>query len=160
MSEENKHLNTLQDIKQMMERSSRFISLSGLSGIAAGACALAASIYTWPLMASLKANGYDYLQMTFETGLEFQSQLLIIGGVTFISALSGAFIFTYLRSEKAGVPVLGTTGKRLLWNTALPLTVGSFVVFRLLQLGLVGLIAPTCLLFYWGWLSSMPANTR
>ena len=41
MVEQNQQtLDTLQDIKRMMERSSRFISLSGLSGIAAGICAL------------------------------------------------------------------------------------------------------------------------
>lgn len=40
MDEQLRHLDTLKDIKQMMERSSRFISLSGLSGIAAGVCAL------------------------------------------------------------------------------------------------------------------------
>src|SRR3954451_5288894 len=40
MDEHLQHLDTLKDIKRMMERSSRFISLSGLSGIAAGLCAL------------------------------------------------------------------------------------------------------------------------
>jgi len=148
MTEKNEHLNTLHDIKQMMERSSRFISLSGLSGIAAGACALAASVYTWRLLASLKDSGNDYRQLAFETGSELRGQLFIVGGVTFIAALTGAFIFTYLRSEKTGVPVWGTVAKRLLWNTAIPLLVGGFVVIRLLQEGLAGLIAPTCLLFY------------
>ena len=41
MNEQNQPgIETIQDIKRMMERSSRFISLSGLSGIAAGTCAL------------------------------------------------------------------------------------------------------------------------
>ena len=40
MKEDQQSLQDLQHIKQMMERSSRFISLSGLSGIAAGVCAL------------------------------------------------------------------------------------------------------------------------
>ena len=40
MNESEKLSSELHDIKQMMERSSRFISLSGLSGIAAGVCAL------------------------------------------------------------------------------------------------------------------------
>ena len=40
MSDKNQHLETLKDIKMIMEKSSRFISLSGLSGIAAGICAL------------------------------------------------------------------------------------------------------------------------
>ena len=38
---EQQPLEELQHIKRMMERSSRFISLSGLSGIAAGICAIA-----------------------------------------------------------------------------------------------------------------------
>lgn len=41
MNDQQQSLQELQHIKQMMERSSRFISLSGLSGIAAGVCALA-----------------------------------------------------------------------------------------------------------------------
>ena len=36
-------LEEVKDIKRLMERSSRFISLSGLSGVAAGVCALAGS---------------------------------------------------------------------------------------------------------------------
>ena len=40
MLEQDQSLQDLQHIKKMMERSSRFISLSGLSGIAAGVCAL------------------------------------------------------------------------------------------------------------------------
>ncbi|MEZ4919284.1 MAG: hypothetical protein R2792_09275 [Saprospiraceae bacterium] len=40
MNEKEKHLAQLADIRTMMERSSRFISLSGLSGIWAGCCAL------------------------------------------------------------------------------------------------------------------------
>ena len=148
MTDNNEHLDSLHDIRQMMERSSRFISLSGLSGIAAGTCALAASIYTWRLLASLKTHGYDYRQLAFETGSELQWQLLVIGGVTFVAALTGVFIFTYLRSEKKGIPIWGTTAKRLLWNTAIPLLAGGFVVIRLLQEGLAGLIAPACLLFY------------
>src|SRR5215471_5162005 len=39
-SQANESLETLQDIRRMMERSSRFISLSGLSGVSAGVCAL------------------------------------------------------------------------------------------------------------------------
>jgi hypothetical protein len=148
MTDKNEHLDTLHDIKEMMERSSRFISLSGLSGIAAGACALAASIYTWRMMISLKAQGYDYRQMAFETGTELRTQLIRIGCITFMAALAGAFTFTYLRSQSTHVPVWGTAARRLLWNTMIPLVVGAFVVIRLLQAGLGGLIAPTCLLFY------------
>lgn len=47
MDSHNKHLETLSEIRSLMERSSRFISLSGLSGVAAGVFALigAAAVY-------------------------------------------------------------------------------------------------------------------
>lgn len=148
MDENKEHLSALQDIREMMEKSSRFISLSGLSGMAAGCCALAASAYTWQWMVALKRDGYHYRQMAYQTGSEMQKELLLVGATTFLAALASAFLFTYLRSQKTGVPIWGNSAKRLLWNTAIPLLVGGFVVFRLLQEGLAGLIAPTCLLFY------------
>lgn len=40
------------------------------------------------------------------------------------------------------------TSRRLVWNTMIPLIIGGFVVLRLLNLGLAGLVAPSCLLFY------------
>ena len=61
MEQKEELVSTLQDIKKMMERSSRFISLSGLSGIAAGICALlgAAAAYT-----VIKNAGYSPLDYT------------------------------------------------------------------------------------------------
>src|SRR4051812_30924846 len=50
MLSKNEQLDTLQDIKQMMERSSRFISLSGWSGIAAGVCALAGAAWAYSVI--------------------------------------------------------------------------------------------------------------
>jgi hypothetical protein len=57
-------LETLQDIKQMMERSSRFISLSGLSGVAAGCCAL---VGAWMAYDVINRSPYSY--STEEAGI-------------------------------------------------------------------------------------------
>jgi hypothetical protein len=148
MEEKNTHLDTLQDIRQMMERSSRFISLSGLSGIGAGICALGGAYYTWQLVIEEKAKGLNYRQLAFEAGSEVQNSLLLIGGFTFLAALIVAFTFTYIRSIKTGTAVWGSTARRLLWNTAIPLIVGGVVTIRFVEWGYGGLVAPTCLLFY------------
>jgi hypothetical protein len=149
MSGKNEHLDALHDIKQMMERSSRFISLSGLSGIAAGICALVAAYYTSGL---LETHGlYDstfHRILEVEAGSGLRQKLVLTGAVTFLASLLLAFIFTYIRSRKTGVPVWGTTAQRLMWNTAVPLVVGGIVVIRLLDAGLTGLIGPFCLIFY------------
>ena len=148
MEDKNVHLDTLQDIKQMMERSSRFISLSGLSGIGAGICALGGAVFTWRLMASERALGANYRQLAFETGNNVQHSLLLIGAATFVAALVVSFVFTYMRSVKTGTAIWGTTARRLLWNTMIPLLVGGIVTIRFIQWGYGGLVAPTCLLFY------------
>ena len=153
MSEEQQSLKELQHIKQMMERSSRFISLSGLSGIAAGICAL---IGAWLAhdyvmghrdfiinrsLAEQQAADADYT-------IIFNTWLFWIAVGTFIAALVSAFLFTWIKSKKQGVPLWGTTAKRLLVNVSVPLIVGGIFLFHLVHFGTFGLIAPGCLLFY------------
>src|SRR6187402_366701 len=88
MNEQQQPLEDLQHIKQMMERSSRFISLSGLSGIAAGICAL---VGTW-LAAQMIKNYYgSYDSRGFFSGDDFSRlkiKLLILAGLVF----AGAFL--------------------------------------------------------------------
>lgn len=145
MDEQQQSLATLKDIKRMMERSSRFISLSGLSGISAGLCALGGA---WLAHEKIKSwlTGHPTYLTRGETGLIFD--LMLIAGFTFVAAFISAFIFTYLRSRKNNTPVWGATTWRLLWNTMIPLIVGGLFMLRLLQLGQYELIAPGCLLFY------------
>jgi hypothetical protein len=144
-------LEALQDIKKMMERSSRFISLSGWSGVSAGVAALAGA---WLAQGEMKEfygviRGRRSNSDLVGSSVELLSlQLIRIAVVVFIAALVSAFLFTYLRSRKTGVPVWGVSAQRLMWNTILPLATGGFVIIRLLQVGSYGLVAPCCLIFY------------
>ena len=54
-----KHQEDLVHIRSMMERSSRFISLSGLSGVFAGLSALLGGVYVYQLF---KVNGIEYFE--------------------------------------------------------------------------------------------------
>ncbi|TDW99444.1 hypothetical protein [Dinghuibacter silviterrae] len=138
------HLDTLKDIRNMMERSGRFISLSGWSGIAAGSWALAG--------AYLASREFRYLrggEIDWTVGLaHLRARLMVMGLCIFVGALASAFAFTYARSRKQGVPIWGSAARRLLWNTMLPMLAGGVLVLRLLYLELGGLVAPVCLLFY------------
>lgn len=153
MIEHDQSLKTLQDIKSMMERSSRFISLSGLSGISAGVCALIGAYVAYPYvfghkdyvinadLAIIQAFDNDY-------SIIFNTYLFWIAAITFLAALISSFIFTYLKSRKQGLPIWGKTAKRLLFNVSIPLIVGAIFLFKLLQFGTFGLVAPGCLIFY------------
>ncbi len=148
MDEQLESLEALRDIKRMMERSSRFISLSGLSGIAAGLCALggawaAHSRFNCWLTGDCGKNADAY---TIETGLAWD--LVVIAFVTFAAAFAFAFLFTLLRTRKTGIPLFGKATWRLMWNTVIPLAAGGLFCLRMMQLGVYGLVAPGCLVFY------------
>jgi len=141
MNEQETSLRELRHIKKMMEQSSRFISLSGLSGIVAGLCALAGA---WFATRSISAYAHGG-QLNYDTLI---SQLVFIAACVLACAFVFAFIFTYLRAKKTGVSIWGNTTYRMLFNLAVPLVAGGFFVLRILQMDHVFLIAPTCLLFY------------
>lgn len=148
MDKQQQPLDDLQHIKKMMERSSRFISLSGLSGIAAGVCALAGAWFaSQKINCWVKGDCQLSLLMTSD-GYKLINDLFWIATITFLAAFVSAFIFTYLRSKKNGTPMWGTTTVRLFWNMVIPITVGGIFLIRMMQLGEYQLVAPGCLIFY------------
>src|SRR6476469_550177 len=147
MDEHLQHLDTLKDIKRMMERSSRFISLSGLSGIAAGVCAL---IGAW-LANNVIHNDAQYGSRSevqelrhvhnanLENGPDLQAYLnntlIQIALGVLIAALLLGFLFTYLRSRKTNTPIWGDTAKRLLISISIPMLVGGIFLLKLIDNG-------------------------
>jgi hypothetical protein len=152
MATENEHIRALEEIKQMMDRGSRFVSLSGWSGIAAGICALAA---TWQAGKYFNDYGISKNQSVAKSNhaadgnlLQLHPDLLILAVTTFIAAFFFSFLFTWLRSRKTGLPIWGFTARKVIISVAVPMAVGALFIWRITDLGAYGLIAPACLLFY------------
>lgn len=155
MNSNNAHLDTLKDIKEMMERSSRFISLSGFSGIAAGLSALVGAWFAYTTIQEQTNAGisirsaYTVLEPeTIDITTILSSKLVIIAITTFVVAFISSFFFTYLRSKKTNTPIWGKTAQRLLVNVMIPMLVGGLFILKLIEFGNYGLIAPACLIFY------------
>jgi hypothetical protein len=149
-----KNLDALQDIRKMMERSSRFISLSGWSGISAGICAL---IGAWVGNSMISQYQFENSSVYTEMRGEYifrdsiyllQNKLLLLAVCVFITAAVTAFIFTYFKSKRDGIAIWGKSAQRLMWNTILPLIAGGLLILRLVSLQQYLLIAPVCLIFY------------
>jgi hypothetical protein len=145
MEKENEHLQALSEIRSMMERSSRFISLSGLSGVFAGVFALIGAFLAMDKFEhateSYRAVGGEEL-----IGLTFYF-FEIAGAVLFSSLLVGTLL-TIRNSKRKGIPVWDSTAKRLLINLAIPLIAGGLFCLALLYHGIIGLVAPATLIFY------------
>ena len=153
MSYQQQSIEDLQHIKKMMERSSRFISLSGLSGISAGVCALIGAWLAYPYVLGYKeyiidVNAALAQAMAQDYSIILNTWLFWIAAGTFFAALISAFIFTWIKSKKEGIPLWGKAAKRLSINISIPLIVGAVFLFKLIHFGTFGLVAPGCLIFY------------
>jgi hypothetical protein len=152
MTSQHQSLDTLQDIKRMMERSSRFISLSGWSGVSAGICALTGAWLAHERLKGLygtRVPGYNAGRgAEISEHVSVLNDLVLIGICTFVAAVISSFFFTWIRSRKQRTPLWDRTVQRLMWNTVLPLGIGGLVILRCLQLGYFEMVAPGCLIFY------------
>lgn len=133
-------------IRSLMEQSSRFISLSGWSGVFAGGYAIIAAALAYFLF---KENGIDYFETTrqsYSTLLLFQ--LLSIGLITLILAVSTGIYLTVRKSRKKGLPIWNALSKRLITNLFIPILVGGIFCVALYVHSNMVLIAPATLIFY------------
>ena len=132
----------------MMERSSRFISLSGWSGTAAGGCALVGAWFGHQALSTGMNGGTDYTvypplsrlgEKDLLEGVSTYStlirQLIWIAVCTFIAAFILAFLFTWMRSKKQKILLFGSASFRLLTNVIIPMVAGGFFLILALQLG-------------------------
>ena len=145
MKSKEDQLNALNDIRTLMDRSSRFISLSGLSGVFAGISALIGAYF-----AQTALKNYLNQASSFDADAEIEIKLIKIGLAVLGFAMVGGFLFTFRQSKKKNLPIWDKTAKSLLINLAIPLVAGGFFIIALLfnEVKSYGLIAPTCLVFY------------
>ncbi|MEO7310507.1 MAG: hypothetical protein ABIX01_08925 [Chitinophagaceae bacterium] len=160
MNDQQRSLEQIQDIKKMMERSSRFISLSGWSGVAAGGCALVGAWFGHGALSGglVGRQAVEFNNTPLQRGgnvvsdfvdyTNLVSRLIWIAFFTFIAAFVLAFLFTWIRSKKQNIPLWGNASMRLAVNVIIPMMAGGFFLLRALQLGYWEILAPGCLIFY------------
>jgi hypothetical protein len=151
MNEKEKHLAQLADIRTMMERSSRFISLSGLSGIWAGCCALLGAgvvYFYWDLASIIRLSLAGRAFGSGDKVADYRMSLVVIGIVVLVAAILGGLFFTRRKAQARGQKVWDHTTRRLLWALAVPLVAGGLFCLGLLYWNLIALVAPATLLFY------------
>ena len=146
MKTEQEYLADLKEIRSIMEQSSRFISLSGLSGIMAGIYALLGAYLAHRILDSknelLSAIGVQTVSSTQITWLVLDGL-----GILVLTFLTG-YLLTRRRALKQGISSWGYSSRRLLGNMAIPLVAGGIFTLLLILKKEINLIAPCTLLFY------------
>ncbi len=147
---ENDPLKDLVYIKEMMEKSSRVISLSGLSGVFAGIFAIAGAVVAQIYLTSIGRNYQDFANNMTVDILNYNAIIFLITDASIVALLSvgcGVY-FTYRQSQKKGLKIWDNTSKRLLVNLFIPLAAGGIFCLILFYYNLFVLVAPCTLLFY------------
>ena len=139
--EASKYLKDIQDIKEMMSKSTQFISLSGISGVLAGIYALVGAAY-----ANFLINTYEYTYITLES--KTFKLIVLIAVIVLILSLGTAYYLTAKKANKLGEKVWNAASKRVLINFAIPLVTGGIFSLLLIRQQNFVLIAPVTLLFY------------
>jgi hypothetical protein len=151
MEQQHDHLRNLAEIRNMMERSSRFISLSGLSGISAGIIALMGATVAFFYLDYGKRyfNWGGYCQVVGQR--DVQQTALALSGLAlavFLLAVGAVIFFTTRKALKNKQKVWDTVTKRLLYHLLVPLVTGGIFCIVLFVNGIYYLIAPATLVFY------------
>lgn len=147
-------LNDISEIKTMMEKSTKFLSLSGLAGIFAGIFALIGASLVYFKYQTVYNIRYGitpsstYLDYKIENAQEFVQYSFLVGLAVLILALFFGFFFTYRKAKKKGQVLINKTSKRLFINLFIPLGVGGIFAFILLYHHIYYLVAPVTLIFY------------
>lgn len=140
----------IQAIRDIMERSSKFLSLSGLAGIFAGICALTGALAAWIFI-------FDPVQVSFsEYILQKNSPALAQTGLylalaamaVLISAMTGAVYFSQRKARRSSQKFWTNTTRRLLIHLLIPLVTGGLLILILAYRGNPELIIPAMLIFY------------
>lgn len=148
MSDNISHLDSLKDIKNIMERSSRFITLSGKSGIAAGIIGLASAFAAHTII-SKYYNNYNQSGICSVTDFrDLELKLFLLGLVTLGLAFAAGLYFTWQKAKQDGIAMWNASSKRLVVNLCLPLLTGGIFIVGMLANGEWLFIGPACLIFY------------
>ncbi len=144
--EEKDYLKDIQDIKSMMAQSSRFISLSGLSGILAGVYSLIGAWLTYQTIHFDTTTNGNYNDLIVSEDAVIK--LMIIAFSVIVLSIVTALFLSKRKALKHNENLWNTASKRLIINFLIPLTTGGFFIIFLIEKNHFGLVAPLTLIFY------------
>lgn len=140
--------NTLNDIRKMMEKSSRFLSLNRLSAIVIGIYACIGGIAAYYILGGNSTGSGVMSGLEINTGERLQ--LILVFAILLVTISITTVIWMCRRkARKNNQPLkLNHTARRLLWNFFLPLAVGGILCISLVWQQHYGLTSSVMLIFY------------
>ena len=152
--ENKEQLDQISDIKKMMDKASRFSSLSSLSIIIAGVFALIGAFLIYSDLEFVLNDGklisYSDL-IKGESGEDLTRKikfLLVIGSLIFISSIIVCYLLSIRKVKLENAEFWTPTFKRALRALFVPIIAGGAFSLILVHHNAIGMVAPATLIFY------------
>ncbi|RYE29918.1 MAG: hypothetical protein EOP48_32305 [Sphingobacteriales bacterium] len=146
MKEDQDYIRDISEMRSMMERTTKFMSLSGLSGIMAGIYALAGAF--------IAHNIFEFRPGAANDNRELPGFSLDLWRIIFLAlavlglSLVTAMLLSRRKADKSGEKLWNASARRLVINMAVPLTTGGLLILIMIAKGLITFVAPFTLIFY------------
>ena len=142
-------IDDIREIRRLMEKSSRFLSLSGLSGIFAGIFALLGAGAAYLVLDKGNLIYDEPLQFINTTGdVNLIRFLLTDAFIVLCLALAAGYYFSVRRARKMEVKFWNSAAKRMILNLFIPLVTGGVVIIIFILRSQMNYLAPFSLIFY------------
>src|SRR5258708_556705 len=137
----------LASIRSIMERSVKFISLSGLSGVLSGIYAIAGAAISYKIIYyPLPPLGYYHISILDHPASIFKLEVTAL--LVLIASLITGFLMSLHKAKKLQTSIWNATSKQLLKDLSFPLLeVGAFILILLFREYYI-LLSHTCLILY------------
>lgn len=147
MKEKQDYIRDLSEMRSLMERSSKFLSLSGLAGIIAGIYALAGAFITYKFFSFPEQIIYSTMQSESPSSDDLL-WVAFLAIIVLILAIATAILLSYRKAYKRHEKFWSPTTIRVLISMSVPLITGGLLILIFISEGLIGLVAPLTLIFY------------
>ena len=144
------HLEDIQAIRRLMESSSRFLSLSGLSGIITGVLGIAGALGAQLIITRICAP-VDWYARPFAEGPDGIREFLplfVMMAVILILAFSVAAFLSTRKARKSGIKAWTPVTRRMLVSLLIPLGTGGLFILLTAATVPAGVIVASTLIFY------------
>ena len=133
----------LSSIRSLMERSSKFISLSGLSGVLAGLYALAGAAFAFRIIDSVTYTSGRVVQ---DPGILWP--LIIIALTVLVLSILTSYWLSLRKAKSRNENIWNPVSRCLLAAVSFPMLTGGLFIGILILKGEYTYIAPASLIFY------------
>jgi len=137
-------------IRKIMEESTRFLSLSGLSGVFAGLTAIAGALFAWFFILDNGSIHYDeyFRNLPEKETISLRWKLIADALVVLLLSVLISLYFSVKKAKRESKNLWTPVSRRLVINFLIPLAAGGIFVIALLVRNQIQFIVPSFLIFY------------